>query len=240
MRRGSAADSFAKDDGIKRNYYTDNTDYQDIANSSIYLNSYDIGFDGTSAEPKPNVYIGNQYLYSGRDFDIYYENNTAPGTATIVITGKGKYHGTRTFTFQINEAEQGSAVRLAGESAADTSARIATEAFPEGAEWVIIARDDDFADAMSATGLAGVLNAPIVLTDRNSLSDAVARAVQTLGAKKPISLAAQEPFPAISRKVWLHLAARRKTAYSGMIAGILLPNAQRKSPSTAAIQEATQ
>ena len=182
--RGSAADSFARNADIKRSYYTDSTDYQDVANSSIYLNSYDIRFDGTSAEPKPNVYIGNQYLYSGRDFDIYYENNTAPGTATIVITGKGKYHGTRTFTFQIDEAEQGSAVRLAGESAADTSARIATEAFPEGSEWVIIARDDDFADAMSATGLAGVLNAPIVLTDRYSLSDAAARAVQTLGAKK--------------------------------------------------------
>lgn len=132
--RGSAADSFARNADIKRSYYTDSTDYQDVANSSIYLNSYDIRFDGTSAEPKPNVYIGNQYLYSGRDFDIYYENNTAPGTATIVITGKGKYHGTRTFTFQIDEAEQGSAVRLAGESAADTSARIATEAFPEGSE----------------------------------------------------------------------------------------------------------
>lgn len=182
--RGSAADSFARNADIKRSYYTDSTDYQDVANSSIYLNSYDIRFDGTSAEPKPNVYIGNQYLYSGRDFDIYYENNTAPGTATIVITGKGKYHGTRTFTFQIDEAEQGSAVRLAGESAADTSARIATEAFPEGSEWVVIARDDDFADAMSATGLAGVLNAPIVLTDRYSLSDAAARAVQALGAKK--------------------------------------------------------
>ena len=182
--KDSAADSFAQKAGIKRNYYTDNTDYQDVANSSISLNTYDIGFDGTSAEPKPNVYIGNKYLYSGSDFDIYYENNTAPGTATIVITGKGKYHGTRTFTFQIDEAEQGSAVRLAGESAADTSARIATEAFPEGSEWVIIARDDDFADAMSATGLAGVLNAPIVLTDRYSLSDAAARAVQTLGAKK--------------------------------------------------------
>ena len=98
--RGSAADSFARNADIKQSYYTDSTDYQDVANSSIYLNSYDIGFDGTSAEPKPNVYIGNQYLYSGRDFDIYYENNTAPGTATIVITGKGKYHGTRTFTFQ--------------------------------------------------------------------------------------------------------------------------------------------
>ena len=182
--KGTAADSFAQNAGIKRNYYTDNTDYQDVANSSISLNSYDIGFDGTPAEPKPNVNIGNHYLYSGSDFDIYYKNNTAPGTATIVITGKGKYHGTRTFAFQIDEAEQGSAVRLAGENAADTSARIATEAFPEGSEWVIIARDDDFADAMSATGLAGVLNAPIVLTDRYSLSDAAARAVQALGAKK--------------------------------------------------------
>lgn len=74
--------------------------------------------------------------------------------------------------------------RIAGEESADTAAQIALEAFPGGSEWVVIARDDDFADAMSATGLAGALDAPIVLTDRNELSGATADAVKKLGAKK--------------------------------------------------------
>ena len=131
-------------------------------------------------------------------------------------------------------------MRLAGESAADTSARIATEAFPEGSEWVVIARDDDFADAMSATGLAGVLNAPIVLTDRYSLSDAAARAVQTLGAKKAYIIGGTGAIPGDIEGSLATFGCQTQDAYSGMIAGILLPNAQRKSPSTAAIQTATQ
>ena len=61
--------------------------------------------------------------------------------------------------------------RYAGDSAVQTSAAISQAAFPSSSEWVVIARDDDFADAMSATGLAGVLDAPIVLTDRFGLSE---------------------------------------------------------------------
>ena len=71
-----------------------------------------------------------------------------------------------------------------GSTSADTSAKIATKAYPNGCDTVIVARDDDFADAMSATGLAGTLNAAIVLTDRNSLSSSAAEAIKTLKAKK--------------------------------------------------------
>ena len=71
-----------------------------------------------------------------------------------------------------------------GTTSADTSAKIATRAFPEGSETVVLARDDDFADAMSATGLAGSLNAPILLTNRESLSYKTGEAIKTLGAKE--------------------------------------------------------
>ena len=73
---------------------------------------------------------------------------------------------------------------ISGKTSADTSAKIAKKAYPNGCDTVIIARDDDFADAMSATGLAGTLNAAIVLTNRTSLSDSSAEAIKTLGAKK--------------------------------------------------------
>ena len=74
--------------------------------------------------------------------------------------------------------------RIAGNYANQTSALISAQGFPEGSEWVVLARDDDFADAMSATGLAGALECPIVLTGRNSLSSAAAEEVQRLGATR--------------------------------------------------------
>ncbi len=40
-------------------------------------------------------------LVKGRDYDITYLNNTALGTATVTVTGKNGYTGTRTFMFKI-------------------------------------------------------------------------------------------------------------------------------------------
>ena len=59
----------------------------------------------------------------------------------------------------------------------------------------MIARDDDFADAMSATGLAGALGAPIVLTSRYGLSEAAADAVYALGAKKAYIIGGKGAIP---------------------------------------------
>lgn len=72
--------------------------------------------------------------------------------------------------------------RIGGQDSADTAAQIAEIAFPDGSEWMVIARDDHFADAMSATGLAGTLDAPIVLTSPHYISAAAADAIMKLGA----------------------------------------------------------
>ncbi|MFR3273607.1 MAG: cell wall-binding repeat-containing protein [Slackia sp.] len=47
-----------------------------------------------------------------------------------------------------------------------------------------MARNDDFADAMSATGLAGTLKAPILLTSNTGLSYAAQVALQELSVEK--------------------------------------------------------
>ena len=73
--------------------------------------------------------------------------------------------------------------RIAGDYANQTSAMISSRTFPGGSDWVVLARDDDFADAMSATGLAGALNCPIILTGQYGLSSAAAAEIQRLGAK---------------------------------------------------------
>lgn len=72
--------------------------------------------------------------------------------------------------------------RLSGKTAADTSVAISQEGFPDGTDVVVLARDDDFADAMSSTGLAGVHDAPILLTNRMNLSQVTANEIKRLGA----------------------------------------------------------
>ena len=84
--------------------------------------------------------------------------------------------------------------RLAGEDAVQTASIIASEAFGDST-WAILARDDDFADAMSATGLAGALNAPIVLTDRHGLSSEAATTLSELGVENVYIIGGQGAMP---------------------------------------------
>jgi putative cell wall-binding protein len=83
--------------------------------------------------------------------------------------------------------EGGQVNRIAGGNRYDTSAKTALNAYPEGAETVIIARGDDegnFADALAASYLAGVEKAPILLTNPGSLPQEIEEAIEQLGAKK--------------------------------------------------------
>lgn len=47
------------------------------------------------------VKLGDDYLIQDRDFTVTYENNTAVGTATLTIQGKGDYSGMKSAGFQI-------------------------------------------------------------------------------------------------------------------------------------------
>ena len=83
--------------------------------------------------------------------------------------------------------------RLYGTEAYDTAAKIALEAYKttdesgnityEQCDNVVIANSSQFADAMSAAGLAGALNAPILLTPKDSLENSVKDAINTLKPK---------------------------------------------------------
>lgn len=70
--------------------------------------------------------------------------------------------------------------RLSGETSAETAQAIALATFSK-ADTAILATDNGFADAMSATGLAGALDAPILLTGRDELSPAARDAIERLG-----------------------------------------------------------
>ena len=60
--------------------------------------------------------------------------------------------------------------RLSGNVRYDTMGAIVEEAYPGRADTVIVASGENFPDALAASGLAGKLNAPVVLTDSYQLS----------------------------------------------------------------------
>lgn len=51
-------------------------------------------------------------LREGTDYTVKWENNVNKGTATVTLTGKGSYKGTKSFTFEIREQSIGSAMQV--------------------------------------------------------------------------------------------------------------------------------
>ena len=63
-------------------------------------------YTGKAITQFPVVKIGAYVLKINTDYIISYKNNINAGTATITITGKGNYTGTKTVSFEINKAAQ--------------------------------------------------------------------------------------------------------------------------------------
>jgi hypothetical protein len=61
----------------------------------------DKAYTGKSIKPVPVLTIKNVALKKGTDYTVSYKNNTKIGKATVTVTGKGKYTGTKTITFKI-------------------------------------------------------------------------------------------------------------------------------------------
>ncbi|MEZ0482052.1 cell wall-binding repeat-containing protein [Planococcus sp. SSTMD024] len=78
-------------------------------------------------------------------------------------------------------------VRLSGESRYDTAIAVSKQGW-DSADTVVIARGDQYADALTAAPLADQEDAPVLLTRSGSLPSAVAEEIERLGASKAIVL----------------------------------------------------
>lgn len=76
----------------------------DIAYSTATLSYYSYGYDGNAKRPTVTVKNGTTKLTANKDYLVTYKNNVRKGTASAVITGIGKYAGTKTVTYHIGEA----------------------------------------------------------------------------------------------------------------------------------------
>jgi subtilisin family serine protease/putative cell wall-binding protein len=90
--------------------------------------------------------------------------------------------------YQAGYTQAGSTTRLAGKNRRETAIEIAKAAFPAGTDTVILAREDNFPDALSGVPLAYKEHAPILLTNSQSLPAEVLTEINRLAPEKVILL----------------------------------------------------
>ncbi len=78
--------------------------------------------------------------------------------------------------------------RISGTDRIDTTVKIAEQGWPYGTETVVIAKSEDFPDALAGASLAKKYNAPILITPSNSLDPRVQEALLRLKPLKIIIL----------------------------------------------------
>lgn len=78
--------------------------------------------------------------------------------------------------------------RIGGRDRIDTANQIALTGWPHGCETVVIARSDDFPDALAGVALARKNNAPVLLTPTHELDSRVIEVLQKLKPLKAILL----------------------------------------------------
>jgi len=71
---------------------------------TVNMDLSDKTYSGSAFTPAAEVKYGETVLKEGTDYTVSYENNTDVGTATVTITGIGKYSGSIVKTFKIVKA----------------------------------------------------------------------------------------------------------------------------------------
>ncbi|MCB6992620.1 hypothetical protein LI177_03850, partial [bacterium 210820-DFI.6.37] len=80
---------------------TENITENDLSVATVTLEKTSYDYTGSAIEPSVTVKYGDSTLTEGTDYTVSYEKNTDAGNASVVITGKGDYSGTKTAIFTI-------------------------------------------------------------------------------------------------------------------------------------------
>lgn len=171
----------------------EDTDFDDVF--SVYLNA---GQSITAALKGPGDADFDLYLYPP-DMDAPIDGSTWRGSVELLnytAETSGVYYldvyaysgsGSYTLAWRTESETTGLYVTpLEGIGRIETA--ITAARYAEGSEYVIIATARSFPDALGGSALAGVLEAPILLTEPTVLPDAVATEIDNIGATKAIIL----------------------------------------------------
>lgn len=93
---------------------------------------------------------------------------------------------------------------LAGADRYETAALEAKRGWPEGSPWAIVASGEQWSDVLSASGLAGLLDCPVLITPPSGLGQYTADALKELGVQNVVLLGSES---AVGPQVEVDLAA---------------------------------
>ena len=111
------------------------TYYKYLPYSSFSIKYQNWAYTGKAVCPKVTVKtVSGTTLKQGTNYTVSFANNKDYGTATITVTGKGKYFGTEVLTFKI---VPGKIKNLAQIGATKTSATISWDAHPYASKYEI-------------------------------------------------------------------------------------------------------
>ena len=160
---------------------------------TIALGYDSVAYSGTAKRPVVTVYLPDGTLVHAGEYTVGYSNNTDVGTATVTVTASGNYLFSASTTFTITAATSDDAgsssgvtfIDLSGATRYETMAAIVAEAYSTGetCDYAIVATATNFPDALAAASLAGVLDAPVILTNPTSATAAL-EVIESIGARK--------------------------------------------------------
>jgi len=78
----------------------------DISKATVTLTKTSYIYDGKAKTPSAIVKLDGKTLVLNTDYTISYSNNIKVGTATVTITGKGNYTGSKTASFTITKPQE--------------------------------------------------------------------------------------------------------------------------------------
>ena len=78
----------------------------DISKATVTLTQTSYIYDGKPKTPSVIVKLDGKTLVLNTDYTISYSNNIKVGTATVTITGKGNYTGSKTASFTITKPQE--------------------------------------------------------------------------------------------------------------------------------------
>jgi putative cell wall-binding protein len=130
-------------------------------------------YSGEEIRPLP-VLVGpeGEVLRAGRDYELSYADNIEAGLARVFANGIGLYTAAKEMSFRILRAQS-----YSGLDRYHTAAQIALDAYPQGSQGAIVASGENLPDAHAATGLAGLLDYPVLLTHTANLNSSTEQAL---------------------------------------------------------------
>lgn len=78
----------------------------ELEQCNVSLDSVEYIYDGTAKTPQVTVIDSDGEVIAAENYEIAYGENIEAGTASVTVTGKGRYKGSRTVNYTIKKAGQ--------------------------------------------------------------------------------------------------------------------------------------